>query len=100
MIVRMRVHSFGIGLPNPQSVRVSVQVFQRPPEMQRRANNRQLRRWARRRRCRRLRRPLLDGTAEFARSQTADHLHQIPDLTLRGRFAASEVFYYAEAIEE
>jgi len=40
------------------------------------------------------------GTAKFARSQIADHLHQIPDLTLRRRFAAFEVLRYAETVEE
>src|SRR5258707_10882091 len=33
-------------------------------------------------------------------SQIADHLHQIPDLTLRRRFAAFEVLRYAETVEE
>ena len=33
-------------------------------------------------------------------SQIADHSHQIPDLTLRRRFAAFEVLRYAETVEE
>src|SRR6202051_2790942 len=33
-------------------------------------------------------------------SQIADHLQQIPDLTLRRRFAAFEVLRYAETVEE
>src|SRR6202163_1332428 len=37
---------------------------------------------------------------ELSASQIADHLHQIPDLTLRRRFAAFEVLRYAETVKE